>query len=136
MNKPMTVQEFIQHVKNHDMYFIKYCEILINPKGEVILSRPSHTEAMVQEVMMLENWTREQVKESIPAHCNPLHFMCDKYNYCAIWYSMIITPLNVTKEQVATFNTLTDNHILDRQSRIDMTEEYWKHCWRVNMGSE
>ena len=136
MNKPMTVQEFIQYVKNHDMCFIMYCEILINPKGEVILSRPSHTEAMVQEVMILENWTREQVKESIPTLCNPLYFMCDKYNYCVVWYNMIMTPLHVTKEQVATFNTLKDGHILDRQSEIDMTEEYWKYCWRVNMGFE
>lgn len=130
MIKPMTVQEFLQYVKDHEYKYISYCEILINTKGEVILSIPSHTEALVREIMMIEHCTREDLQESIPMNCEPINFMCDKYNYCAVWYQAVLTPLRVTKEQSSTIQILKDNRVIDPNATISPTYEYLLHGWR------
>lgn len=129
----MTIEEFINHVKENADRYIDYCEVLINPKGEIILSRPSHTEAVVREAMSIENCTRDELDKMIPENCYPLSFLCDKYNYCVVWYHSIMAPLHVSNEQAKTIKALYDNNIVSHSAGIDIMEEYWRHLWRTTI---
>lgn len=129
----MTIEEFINHVKENANRYVDYCEVLINPKGEIILGNPSHTEALIREAMSIENCTRDELDKMIPYNCSPLHFICDKYNYCAVWYNTILTPLHVSKEQAETIKALYGNNIVSLKAGVNLTEEYWKHLWRTTI---
>lgn len=133
MTRPMNAQEFLQYVKDNKEHFRFYCEVLINPKGDIILGIPSHTEALVREVMQIENCTRDDVRASIPIRCAPMEFLCDKYTYCAVWYQSVLTPIRMTKEQAETIHILQDEEIIHSHFSLTLTEEYMKHCWRITM---
>ena len=58
--------EFIDHVKQNKDDYINYCEIIIDPYGNIIKANPSHSEAVVSYAMEKENKTREQIKTEKP----------------------------------------------------------------------
>ena len=118
----MKVEEYIkQH--NH----VAYCEAIIFPNGDIIDAIPSHTEALIKQVMRDFSLCREQLAEMIPNNASPLSWIVDRYNYGCIWYNSAIVSVDCTKEILNTIQELINANILQDIVRIEETDEY-KRC--------
>lgn len=69
MNFPMNILDFLYYVKLHDMEFINYCEIIIDPKGMIHLARPSHTEKIIELRCIESGQTDQDIWHEIPVQC-------------------------------------------------------------------
>jgi hypothetical protein len=115
----MKVEDYIkQH--NH----IAYCEALIFPNGEIIDARPSHTEALIKEVIHSYSLSREQLSEMIPDNASPLHWIIDKFNYGCIWYNSAIVSVDHTETILNTIQKLINANVLQNVFRVEETDEY------------
>lgn len=47
----MNINEFINKTKNEPLKWISYCEIIIDPYGNIIIANPSHTEMVIAYAM-------------------------------------------------------------------------------------
>ena len=126
----MTVNAFIGLVKRHKMDYIRYCEILIDERGHVILASPSHQEALVKIAARKTKRTPREIKNGVPVDCNPNKYLADKYNIVMVWYSILDIPLNVNDIQIETIRRLTMEKILSDCPKIDYNDEYHKSLWR------
>ena len=118
----MKVEEYIkQH--NHTAY----CEAIIFPNGEIIDARPSHTEALIRQVMCDYSLCREEIAKMMPDNASPLHWIIDKFNYGCVWYNSAIVSVNHTEAILNTIQELINADILQNVIRLDKTDEY-KRC--------
>lgn len=84
----MNIYEFIEITRKEPMSWIQYCEIIIEPTGNIILARPSHEQAIVAYAMKKENKTRDEIyAELLSDCCLPVEWFVDKYKLIAVWYS-------------------------------------------------
>ena len=60
MNK-LNIYEFIEHVKQNELKYINYCEVIIGPYGNIIEAIPSHTETVIAYAMEKENKSRKDI---------------------------------------------------------------------------
>ena len=80
------ILEFIEHTKKNKKSYILYCEIIIDPIGNIIEARPSHQEAVLKYAMEKENKTRSEIMSMIPISYAPMEWLIDKYGLIAVWY--------------------------------------------------
>ena len=71
----MNPQQFIDMTKLHSKEWIRYCEILINEQGNILLARPSHMERLILYMMEIEKINRQDVFKLIPFECSPLYYI-------------------------------------------------------------
>ena len=80
------VYDFIEFTKRNPKSFIRYCEIIIDLYGNIILALPSHQEAVIKYAMEKEHQSRKEVAKSIPISYSPFAWLLDKYGLIAVWY--------------------------------------------------
>lgn len=99
---------------------IFYCEILVASDGDIILARPSHTEALIT----LAKLSRETLWNLIPTFASPIHWLVERYSAAAIWYESGIFPLNYTSAQVETINRLIKAKQISSNFESSIATEY------------
>lgn len=82
----LTIYEFMKHVNANKEKYINYCEVIIDPYGNIIEARPSHTETVLAYAMEKENKSRKEILEEMTIECLPLEWCVDKYGLIAVWY--------------------------------------------------
>lgn len=138
MENKYTIVEFIDHVNHNKNNYINYCEVIIDPYGNIIEARPSHTETVVSYAMEKENKSREEIKNNLPMHCLPLEWCVDKYGLIAVWYcgymhsSYKNTP---NKFQRRSLDILLE-HGLIKEEYVQLASEYKNYLYRKSMGYE
>lgn len=115
----MKVKEYIEQ---HN--YISYCEAIIFPNGEVIDARPSHTEALIKQVMCDYSLCRKELAKMIPDNASPLHWMIDKFNYGCIWYDSAIVSVSCTEAILNTIQELINADVLRNVIQVYKTDEY------------
>lgn len=85
--KKYNVYDFINHVNKNKNMYTNYCEIIIDPYGNIIPASPSHQEAVLRYAMTKENKSRLEIMKIIPFAYSPLHWCIDKYGLIAVWYN-------------------------------------------------
>lgn len=137
MNK-MNINEFINKTKNEPLKWISYCEIIIDPYGNIIIANPSHTETVIAYAMEKENITREQLKQEIPMTCLPLEWCVDKYGLIAVWYCGYMYSSykkSPNRFQKRTLDILL-KHGLIIEEHVQPACEYKNYLYRKAMGYE
>ena len=140
MNK-YTILEFIEHTKNNPSMYINYCEVIMDPRGNIIKAEPSHTEALIQYVMELENKSREEIKQSIPITCLPMAWIIDKYGLVAIWncgyrYSSYKNKHGKPNRYQRRSLQMLINAGLIKEEYVEPATEYKLYLKRKSMGLE
>ncbi len=130
--------EFIDHVKQNKDDYINYCEVIIDPYGNIIKANPSHSEAVVSYAMEKENKTREQIKNELPIHCLPLEWCVDKYGLIAVWYCgyMYSSYKNTPNRFQRRSLDILLKHGLIKEEYVQPATEYKNYLWRKSMGYE
>lgn len=130
--------DFIEHTRQNKENYICYCEVIIDPYGNVIEARPSHQEAVLTYVMELEGKSRKEVCDSIPTYCSPLDWCLDKYGLVAVWYECYIYGVYkyFNRFQRRTINILKNNGLVSDVIRQIPTEEYKLYLYRKSIGYE
>ena len=117
-DEKFTVLEFKEYVDANPLSFITYCEIIIDKGGFIHLSVPSHIEAMVHDICLTHNMTRDDVKSIIGEQDSPMHKLVDTFGYCVIWYySMLVPKTGVTPEQLNTIKYLYKWNIISKDNK-------------------
>lgn len=122
----MKVERFILHTKRNPMKYINYCEIIIEPDGEIRICKGCH-------VMMMAEYGRKQyIKETgkeidktsfyqleqeymneIGDYFLPLEYFCDKYQLIPVWYNgYMYSVRGITKEQESVIKKLIDEGLI------------------------
>lgn len=137
MNK-FTINEFIEHVKKNELNYICYCEVIIDPLGNIIECVPCHTEIVIKYAMEKENKSKEEIKNEIPSTCLPLEWCVDKYGLIAVWYCgyMYSSHKNCPNRfQKRTLNILK-NHGLIIEDYVRSATEYKNYLYRKSLEIE
>lgn len=137
MNK-MTIYEFIKHTEENPLSYINYCEVIIDPYGNIIIASPSHTETVIEYTMLKENKTREELKSEIPMHCLPLEWCVDKYGLIAVWYCGYMYSAykrSPNRFQRKSLDILL-KHGLIIEDYVQPANEYKHYLYRKSLGIE
>lgn len=126
----MTIDDFINKTKVNPLGYIRYCEILIIPNGDIIECSPCHTESAIEYAINKDGITREELSNTIPDSCLPLEYIVDKYGLVAIWYCgyMYSKTYGINDKQRETINKLEENVLIQRDDKYiqEATEYYWE----------
>lgn len=132
------IHDFIKYTKENPLKYISYCEVIIDPYGNIIIASPSHTETVVKYVMEKENKTRQELKKEIPMHCLPLEWCVDKYGLIAVWYCGYMysaykrTPNRFQRKGL---DILLENGLI-KEEYIQPANEYKNYLYRKSLGIE
>lgn len=140
-DKLMGVSEFMWFVIENNEKFNHYCEFLIFPEDDegrikISLAVPSHSERLLKYVMEKENLSREEVIDTIPIDCDPLHFLADKYGVAVCWYNTVLLPNDDNRDIshiLDALNTLDVNHVVDIVTER-YNDEHKKYLYRKSLG--
>lgn len=131
--------DFVKYTKLNRGKFINYCEIIMDPFGNIILAIPSHTEAVVRYVMEKENKSIDDIRNEIPTNCSPLTWCIDKYGLIAIWYCGYMHGTYKYKRpnrfQRRSLDILINNGLITEEY-IESCREYSLYLKRKSMGLE
>lgn len=133
-----TIDEFIDHTKKNKYGYINYCEVIIDPLGNIIECIPSHTETVIAYVMEKENKTREEIKNDIPKLCLPLEWCVDKYGLIAVWYCGYMHSSykkSPNRFQRRSLDILKKNGLII-EDYIQPASEYKNYLYRKSLGYE
>lgn len=132
------IYDFVKYAKQSGRY-ISYCEIIIDPYGNIIECKPSHTETVVEYAMEKENKSREEIKNEIPKLCSPLEWIVDKHGLIAVWYCgyMYGTYKNkkLNRFQRRSLDILIKNGLI-KEEYVQPATEYCKYLYRKSIGIE
>jgi hypothetical protein len=133
------IYEFIEYTKQNKNKFYNYCEVVIDPYGNIILAVPSHQETVIRYMMEKENMTREDVMNTIPASYSPHHLIIDKYQLITVWYHGYTHGTHVNKRpnrfQRKALNILESNGLI-KPEWVDKTNEYGLYLGRKENRNE
>ena len=135
----MNIYEFIEFTKQNKDRFINYCEVLIDPKGNIIICKPSHTATAVQYAAEFDNKTILHIKNEIPFTCSALEWCIDKYGLVAVWYFGFMYSdykNGPNRFQKRTINLLIRNDLIDADYKSWPTHEYKLYLYRKSIGFE
>ena len=137
MNK-FTINEFIEHTKRNKLNYICYCEVIIDPLGNIIESKPCHTETVIEYAMEKENKSKEEIKNEIPLTCLPLEYCVDKYGLIAVWYCGYMYSeykKGPNRFQSRSLDILI-KHDLITEDYVRPAAEYKNYLYRKSLGIE
>ena len=133
------IYDFIEHTKQNPSRWIHYCEVIMDPHGNIILNEPSHEETLIKYAMEKENKTREELKNEVPLTCLPIEWFVDKYGLIAIWYCGYMYGTYKRKGpnrfQKRSLDILL-KHGLITEEHVQPACEYGRYQWRKSMGYE
>lgn len=125
MNK-INIYDFVKYAKLSKKYY-RYCEIIIDPYGNVLEINPSHQDTVIKYAMEKENKTRKEIMAIIPYAYSPLHWCIDKYSLVAVWYNGYIHGTRTSKKpnrfQRISLEILKSNNIIQPEW-VESTNEY------------
>ena len=136
--KKFNIYEFINHTKENPLSYISYCEVIIDPYGNIIICEPSHTETVLKYAMEKENKTREEFKNEIPMYCLPLEWCVDKYGLIAVWYCGYMYSSYKrcpNRFQRKSLDILLENGLI-KEEYVRPANEYKNYLYRKSLGIE
>lgn len=135
----MSIYDFIEYTKKNPLNFINYCEVIIDPYGNIIIANPSHTETALKYAMEKENKTRDQIIQELrEIFCLPLEWVVDKYGLIAVWncgYMYSSYKRSPNRFQKRTLNILLKNNLI-KEEYVRPASEYKNYLFRKSMGYE
>lgn len=128
------IHDFIDKVKTEPMKWINYCEILLDPIGNVILISVSHQETAIQYMCDKESITRNDIIDIIKVDlCDPLEFIVDKHNLVAVWYECYMHSNRINRLQKRSLEILKENNLIRHTPKVSEVDEYRRYIYRHKM---
>ena len=135
----MDIIEFIKFTKQYKYKFINYCEVLIDPKGYIIITNPSHVLTAITYIATHNNKTIEEVRNEVPIEYSPLHWYIYKYGLMSVWYDYCLHSTYKkcpTKFQKRSLNLLIRKGLVSNNITITRAYEYTLYLKRKSMEIE
>lgn len=132
------ILDFIEHTKQNPLNYINYCEVIIDPYGNIIECIPSHTETAVAYAMEKENKTKQEIYNEIPITCLPLAWCVDKYGLIAVWncgYMYSSYKKCPNRFQKRSLSILIERGLIIEE-HVQPACEYKNYLYRKSMGYE
>lgn len=99
--------------------------------GDIILARPSHQEAMIEYVSIIENTSIECVKDFLRSeYIVPTEFYAGKYNVISIWYDYMIRSEYMTSSQNDSINMLKAEGLIDSNCKVVISHDFSNYLFR------
>lgn len=112
-------EEFLDFFKHYD--HIYYCEIIVLPDGTIKQASPSHQEALIKIMENKIGVSRNDVLNLFTKTHNVYddftQWLMDNTGCILVWYSQLLFPRIITKEQINTIGLLIKNQ------KIEPTED-------------
>lgn len=124
----MSVDDFIhEHLEVNE--YKHYCEAIMDDSGNIGYAIPSHNLALLRlygdyspsEIM--DPFINKEIYDKIPMNAGIVQWVCEDLNVVAIWYNIIILPIDYTIEQLETIATLMRRGIIHKDANIDVSIE-------------
>lgn len=132
--KKYSIDDFIKLTKADPNSWKRYCEIIIDNDGSVILARPSHQQCLLRYYCEKENISMDKVIDGteITWSYSPEHFIIDKYALVSVWYTMVLySEDNLSDAQRKSIEILKNNNLIS-----SLCEEYATHEYRLYLERE
>ena len=122
------IDEFIEQ---HNRNYTCYCEVLILKDGTPIYANPSHQYKLMEvygvprkQYVFCKGKEYEELQAEMPLYASPLHWLVEKTQTVAVWWDMLIFPMEFTREQISTVGRMISAGCIDKKISLDISHEY------------
>lgn len=130
----MSCEEFIFLTRSEPENWINCCEVLMTREGDIILAVPSHQEAIIEYVSIIENTSTECVKDFLRnEYLLPTEFYAGKYKVISVWYDYMIRSEDITSSQNDSINMLKAEGLIDSNSKLVISHDFSNYLFRKSL---